>query len=105
MYTIKTISESRRKWMLNLFEYHAKYNTNNRQYQVWQQHNHPVELISPKWILQKINYIHLNPVRAGIVEDASHYLYSSASFYQNQTGKLNVSILDLGVTEGYIFMG
>ena len=74
--TIKSQPESRREWMLNVFEYHAKFNTNNRNYQVWIQDNHPIELISPKWIDQKINYTHLNPVRAGIVKEAQHYVYS-----------------------------
>jgi hypothetical protein len=31
----------------------------------------------------KLNYIHLNPIRAGIVEKAQHYIYSSASNYVN----------------------
>ena len=34
----------------------------------------------------KLDYIHLNPVRAGIVEKASHYSYSSASNYVNNEG-------------------
>ncbi len=33
----------------------------------------------------KLKYIHLNPIRAGIVEKVQHYIYSSASNYL--TGK------------------
>ena len=32
---------------------------------LWRRDNHPVELISPSWINQKLQYIHDNPVRAG----------------------------------------
>jgi hypothetical protein len=34
--------------------------------------------------LRKRRYIHLNPVRADIVEHADDYLYSSARFYYNR---------------------
>jgi len=33
------------------------------------------------FIEQKINYIHENPVRVGIVEKAEDYLYSSARYF------------------------
>ena len=33
---------------------------------------------------QRTEYIHLNPVRAGIVENVEDYLYSSARFYYNK---------------------
>lgn len=73
--------ESRRDWLLHMFRYHAKYNTNNRFYQFWQQDNHPIMLYSQKVIWQKVNYIHDNPLRAGIVDNPIEYLYSSARNY------------------------
>ena len=69
------------------------------------QDNHPIELISPKWIGQKLNYVHQNPVRAGIVKKANHYVYSSASNYRDGTGILGVTVIDLGITDFYIFTG
>ncbi|WP_369793034.1 hypothetical protein [Flavobacterium sp. 83] len=38
----------------------------------------------------KLDYIHLNPVRAGLVEKASQYIYSSASNYINDSGLLKI---------------
>ena len=105
MKIIKNQPESRRDWLLNLFAYHAKYNTNNQRYQVWIQDNHPIELVTPKWIRQKLNYIHLNPVRAHIVEQAPHYLYSSAANYIGKQGVLEVTLMDLGITDFYVFTG
>ncbi|MEM6319605.1 MAG: hypothetical protein AAF960_18170 [Bacteroidota bacterium] len=103
--TIKTQPESRREWLLMVFAYHAKFNSNNSNYQVWIQHNCPIELISPKWIRQKINYTHQNPVRAGIVSETHHYVYSSASNYRDGTSILPVTIIDMGITDFYIFTG
>ena len=76
--TIETEAESRRDWMLNLFEFSAKRHKRNEKFQIWTHENHAEEIYSNKFILQKLNYIHENPVRAGIVEKAEDYLYSSA---------------------------
>jgi len=70
--------ESRRDWMLNLFEFAAKQHKRNEKYQVWTHENHAELIYSDNFIFQKLNYIHENPVRAGIVEKAEDYLYSSA---------------------------
>ena len=78
---IKSEPESRRDWMLKLFELSAKQNKRNELFQVWTHENHAEEIFSNQFILQKINYIHENPVRAGIVEKAEDYLYTSARYF------------------------
>ena len=60
--------------MLKLFGYFAKFNKKNENFQFWKKDNRPIELIYPKWINQKLNYIHQNPVQAGIVDQPEHYL-------------------------------
>jgi hypothetical protein len=47
----------------------------------------------------KLDYIHLNPVRAGIVEKASHYIYSSASNYVSNNGILQIEKADLLIVD------
>ena len=76
---IDTESESRRDWMLNLFEFAAKQHKRNEKYKIWTHENHAELIYSYKFIIQKISYIHDNPVRAGIVENPEDYLYSSAT--------------------------
>lgn len=93
--------ESRAEWMLKLFKYYAKYNKNNATYQFWKQDNRPIELINPKWINQKINYIHLNPVRAGIVELPEQYVYSSARNYLGESGVLELELIDVDNDANY----
>ncbi len=70
--------ESRREWLMIIFKFHAKYNKRNNDVQFWTHENHAVELSDVKMIESRINYIHQNPVRAGIVENEQDYLYSSA---------------------------
>ncbi|MCB9323946.1 MAG: transposase [Lewinellaceae bacterium] len=94
--------ESRSEWMLRLFKFYAKFNKNNSKYQFWQQDNKPIELVSLKCINQKLDYIHLNPVKAEIVELPEHYLYSSARNYIGQQGLIEVEILDFRNNIGYI---
>lgn len=74
-------TESRREWLLYLFSYFAANKKKKQTYQVWQHDNHPIELYTDSVIVQKMNYIHLNPVKAGLVEAPEDWLYSSASYY------------------------
>jgi putative transposase len=81
-------AESRREFLLQQFEAAGGANSNNKRYQFWQQHNHPVELNTNEMIDQRLDYIHNNPVEAGIVLSAEHYLYSSAVNYAGLPEKL-----------------
>jgi len=57
---------------------------------VWQYGNHSEEIFTLKFMGYKLNYIHLNPVRARIVEKANHFLHSSASNYAFGKGLIEV---------------
>lgn len=50
-------------------------------YQVWQEESHPEAIFTEKFARQKMDYIHMNPVRAGLVEVATEWPYSSAKAY------------------------
>lgn len=99
---IENSRESRQEWMLRLFRYHAKYNKKNQTYQFWRRDNHPIELVSPKWIWQKLNYIHSNPVKAGVVINPEEYMYSSAANYLGKKGILEIDLLNIRKTFGFI---
>ena len=71
--------ESRKEWMMRLFKYYGKGNSQNAEHQFWQNGNHPIGLWNPKVIQQKIDYLHHNPVKQGIVARPEDYLYSSAN--------------------------
>lgn len=90
---IETSNESRKEWLLDKFRYAASQNSRNTNYQFWQQENHAEELLSNKFIDQKLNYIHKNPVKEGWVEEAFHYLYSSARDYSGSKGLVPINFL------------
>lgn len=80
--------ESRRELLLWLFERAGQHNTNNTHFQFWQQNNQPIELGTDEKVDRIVNYIHENPVKAGIVCSPEEYLYSSAKNYANMPEKL-----------------
>lgn len=47
----------------------------------------------PEKGFSKLNYIHQNPVRAGIVSEPEHYLYSSALAYCGGKGLIEIDFL------------
>lgn len=59
--------ESRKEYLLKLFEEAGSKNSNVEKYQFWQQNNQPIEVYSSWVIKQKVNYIHSNPVKQGFV--------------------------------------
>ena len=93
--SIQEEPESRREWLLRLFEDAASKHKRNEKYQLWTHENHPEEVFSPSFTLQRINYIHQNPVRAGIVDEPHEYRHSSAVDYAGKTGLVKVEVLNL----------
>lgn len=71
--------ESRKEWLLYMFNYFANKSKQYKKFHFWQYTNHPVELYTNELIDQKIDYIHQNPVKAGIVAEDYQYIYSSAN--------------------------
>lgn len=85
--------ESRREWMLRRFAFEAKYRPNVQEYKFWQDGNHAKECVSTEFLLEKLHYIHQNPVRNLLVEEAEHYLFSSARNYAGMKGLLDVELV------------
>ena len=59
-------------------------------YQVWQEGSHPQAIHDDKMMSQKIEYIHLNPVRRGYVDEPAQWRYSSARNYAGEKGLIDV---------------
>jgi len=89
----KSKRESRRDWLLYLFQYFAKKFKGGQEHQIWQHDNHPIELYSEKVVIQKLQYIHNNPVKAKLVSRPEYWLYSSASNYAAGEGIFDVNLL------------
>ena len=81
--------ESRKEFLLDYFLKEGSKTSNVSQYQFWRHDNKPIKLWSNKVIFQKINYVHQNPVEAGLVFRAEDYRYSSAVDYADEKGLLD----------------
>ena len=60
-----------------------KVNKVDRDFQFWKRESLSIELFTPAVFYQKLDYIHNNPVRAGLCNYAEEYYYSSAKFYKD----------------------
>lgn len=76
------IGEKNLKTLDKFREYKKEFKTKS-EYQVWQESFHPQEVLTDKIFQQKIDYIHLNPVRKGLVSNPEDWIYSSAGFFAN----------------------
>jgi putative transposase len=50
----------------------------------WQPKYYAFEIDEQRKLEEKLNYMHLNPVRAGLVEEATDWKWSSARWYERQ---------------------
>jgi len=85
--------ESRKEWIKWMMERVGRKNSNNNDWQLWQQHNQPIELNTNELMDQKLNYIHENPVTAGFVAEQHHWKYSSSIDYSGGKGLLNINFI------------
>ena len=59
-------------------------------YQVWQEGSHPQRIENEDVMRQKLDYMHLNPVKRGYVARPEHWLLSSARDYAGEPGPVEV---------------
>ncbi len=85
--------ESRKDWLLYMFKFYANQKASSDTFKVWTNNNHPEAIFSDDFMRTKLNYIHQNPVRAGIVSEPYYYKYSSASNYENGKGIIDIDFL------------
>jgi hypothetical protein len=84
------IGESRREWLLDKFSFEARRTQRAKNYKVWTDDNHAILLENAKWMQQRLNYIHNNPVRQLIVQHPHEYIFSSAMDYADEKGLVNI---------------
>lgn len=79
---INESGESRKEWLLNKFSYEAKRSGRASKFKVWKDGFHPVTLDDNEKLMQRLNYIHYNPIDAGFVEHERNWLNSSFRAYE-----------------------
>jgi REP element-mobilizing transposase RayT len=75
------LEETNNNKLLKYFSTAAERVGRGNDYKIWQSGSHSEGILSHNFLVQKLNYIHNNPVRKGFVERPEHWLYSSARNY------------------------
>ena len=63
-------------------------------YSLWQQEKNVLSIFSEGMFMQKVNYIHLNPVRAELAERPADYRWSSARIWQRLSNENEPLLVD-----------
>ena len=74
---LQQLEETHSEWLLKQFRF-LKAGHKQGSHQVWQEGFHPQAIIGDEMMLQKLDYLHNNPVRSGLVVSPEHWRYSSA---------------------------
>jgi putative transposase len=93
--TMETEMDFRREWMLQRFEEYGKSLKRIEKFHLWQNCSSPLRIDKeePRLLPDRIEHIHENPVREGIVELPEAYVYSSARDYAGIRGLVNVQVV------------
>lgn len=68
----------------SLFKLRGETRERNHKHSVWQHHPDSLEIFGEDTFRQKVDYIHQNPVRAGLVDDSLEYRFSSARLWADR---------------------
>ena len=55
----------------------------DRKHRLWQSGTHPEAIYTRPFWREKLDYIHANPLRKGLVNEAHHWRFSSAAYWLN----------------------
>ncbi len=77
----RLLQEEGKRRALALFEKAAIQDGRKNIFKVWQGGFHPKGIYDEKFGLQKMEYIHNNPVKKGYVSKPEYWFYSTAGFY------------------------
>jgi REP element-mobilizing transposase RayT len=79
--------------ILNVFRDHARGKATHR---VWKERAKGIPIYSDKVMKQKLDYIHQNPVKRGLVQNPEDYLYSSfRNYYFNDHKIIKIDFVDV----------
>ncbi len=89
---IDRLQKMRRKRILRQLKLMKIPHKIDQDYQMWQEGFHPKQIIGDDMLIQKIEYIHMNPVMRGYVNKPEHWRYSSARNYSGMSGLIEVDM-------------
>jgi len=87
---INLLQERNIETILDQLEFYKKAHKVDREFQLWQEGFQPKLIQSEQMMIDRINYIHNNPIKRGYVDEAKHWRYSSARDYEGDDGLIQI---------------
>ena len=87
------LQQQNAKTILDQLAFYKKAHKIETSYQLWQEGIHPKRIQDEAMMIERINYIHQNPLKRGYVDEAKHWRYSSARDYEDIEGLLEIERL------------
>lgn len=87
---IQVLEKSNCRVALSAFQSAGRDAKGNEDYKLWQDGYHPKGIFLEDVLRQKIEYVHQNPVRKGLVERVEDWLFSSARNYFERESILEI---------------
>jgi putative transposase len=84
------LQKNSRTYLLDQLHRSKQHHKHDRIFQVWQEGSHPEMILSDEMLIQKLEYMHFNPVRRGYVDDPSYWRFSSAANYAGKPGLIKL---------------
>ena len=66
----------------------------DRERRFWQETRHPVGIFTQKFWKQKMDYLHMNPIRKGLISAPEDWRFSSAAFWMKSKQENDVNLSD-----------
>ena len=83
--------------MLKRFEFKARSNVRSSLHQFWTHENHAEVIYTQDFFVQKLTYIHMNPVRAGWIDKPEEWLCSSLRNYLGMPASIEIDVMDFSI--------
>jgi len=87
---LKVLKAKNVKFILDQLAFYKKAHKTKSSYQFWQEGSQPKIIQDKEIMIEKVNYIHQNPVKRGYVNEAKHWRYSSARDYEGIEGLIAI---------------
>jgi putative transposase len=92
---VKAAQREAKNWLLKQFEFYKPEYKSDSRHQVWQEGVHPQAILNEAMLRQKLEYIHYNPVKLGLVDRPEDWRYSSARNYLGREGILEIDLIEV----------
>ena len=87
---LELLQKQKVETILKQLKFYKKAHKTQSTYQLWQEGFQPKLIQNEKMFIDRIKYIHHNPVKRGYIDEAKHWRYSSTKDYEGEKGLIDI---------------